>query len=110
MLIPTPIKFNIKDKSRNFTYVVIAEVAPMKMFHIYNSNDYKYHGEDIKTDDDDDNNTVLVIIIVVIVLLVLIILIVTILILKKVRKKDSENINFQMKDKSLGKGMSLEEK
>ena len=111
--IPAPSKFDIKDKNKNFTYVLMAEVLPTKMFHIYRSNDYNYHDEDKnkepnrKSDDNNDNDsTSLVIIIVIVVILVVIILIATIFVIRAFRKKDSENIDSQVKDKSLGEGIS----
>ena len=105
--IEAPSKFDIKDKSKNFTYVLMAEVLPTKMFHIYRSNDYNYHDED--KDKESDDNTALVIIIVVVVILVVIILIATIFVIRAFRKKDSENIDSQVKDKSLGEGITLSE-
>ena len=102
-----PTKLDIKDKSKNFTYALIAEVSPMKMFHVYRSNDYKYHGEDIVNKEEDDDNTALVIIIIVVVLLVLIILVVTILIIRNLRKKDSDNIDSKVKEKSLAEGIAM---
>ena len=101
--IPVPTKFNIKDKSKTFTYVLLAEVSPMKMFHLYHSNDYKYSGKD----NDDGDNTSLVIIIIVVVLLVVIILIVTLLIIKNSRKKDSDNIDSKVNETSMGEGIPM---
>lgn len=114
--IEVPSSFNITDKNKTFSYVLIAEVSPMKMFHVYLPNDYKYQDKEDsnkKTDEDDsteDDSTALVIIIVIVVLLVLIILIVTLLIIKNNRKKDSDNIDTKIREeKSLGEGITMNE-
>ena len=148
ILLPSPTKFNITDKSKNFTYVLLVQVTSTKMVHIYLPKSFTYeeskededpdHGSDDKSDtpsddksdtpsDDktdtptdkpnpptdnntdkdknDDNNKNLIIIIVVIVVVVIIILVAILLIIKCKKKKNS-NIEANLKDNSLGEGMT----